>query len=370
MRDSMNESYMKRAIELADKGKGSVNPNPLVGAVIVKDGRIIGEGYHEVFGKAHAEVNAFLHATEDVAGADIYVTLEPCSHYGKTPPCALKIIEKGIKRVFVSSLDPNPLVNFKGIELLRNAGIEVEYGILEPLTRKQNEIFFHYVKYRTPFVALKYAMTLDGKIATSHGDSKWITNEQSRMFVHELRNQYSAILVGITTVLKDNPRLDTRLDRPARNPIRIILDPSLKIPEQSYVVTTAKEQTTYVVTLASSDQAKRKHLQAFGVKFLVQEGTIEIDIQSLMIELGKLNIDSILVEGGSTTHAKILESGVVQKVYAFIAPKMIGGTNALSPVGGEGIALMKHAISLEDITINQFEEDVLISGYIKKTGGI
>lgn len=365
----MNELYMKRAIELADKGKGFVNPNPLVGAVIVKDGRIIGEGYHELFGKAHAEVNAFLNATEDVTGADIYVTLEPCSHYGKTPPCALKIIEKGIKRVFVSSLDPNPLVNFKGIELLRNAGIEVEYGILEPLTRKQNEIFFHFVKHRTPFVALKYATTLDGKIATLTGDSKWITNDQSRTFVHELRNQYTAILVGITTVLKDNPRLDTRLDRPARNPIRIILDPSLKIPEQSYVVTTAKDQPTFVVALLSSNPVKQKHLLELGVKLIVQEGNSEIDIQSLMIELGKLNIDSILVEGGSTTHAKMLESGVVQKVYAFIAPKIIGGTNALSPVGGEGIALMKHAISLDNVVINQFEDDVLITGYIKKTGG-
>ena len=362
----MKEFYMKRAIELAEKGRGFTSPNPLVGAVIVKDSKIIGEGYHEAYGKAHAEVNAFLNATEDVSGADMYVTLEPCSHYGKTPPCALKIIEKGIKRVFVSSLDPNPLVNFKGIEMLRNSGIEVEYGILENITKKQNEIFFHFVKTKTPFVAIKYAMTLDGKIATSTGDSKWITNEQSRKFVHELRNKYSAILVGINTVLKDNPRLNTRLDRPARDPIRIILDPHLKIPYDSYVVTTAKVQTTYVVTLVNPKNEKIRELQEFGVKFIYQNNTSEIDLNDLMINLGKLGIDSVLVEGGSATHGKLLTSKVAHKVYAFIAPKLIGGSDALSPIGGKGVELMKDAVLLADQEVTRFGEDVLITGYIKK----
>jgi diaminohydroxyphosphoribosylaminopyrimidine deaminase / 5-amino-6-(5-phosphoribosylamino)uracil reductase len=365
----MKEFYMKKAIDLANRGKGFVNPNPLVGAVIVKNDKIIGEGYHEVFGKAHAEVNAFLNATEDVTGADMYVTLEPCSHYGKTPPCALKIIEKGIKRVFVSSLDPNPLVNFKGIQLLKDAGIEVEYGILDDITKKQNEIFFHFVKYRTPFVAMKYGMTLDGKIASKTGDSKWITNELSRVYVHELRNQYSSIMVGINTILKDNPRLDTRLDRLARNPVRIVLDPNLKIPEQSYVVTTAKDQPTYVVTLQSSNEGKMNQLTDLGVK-LIKQNEKEINLKQLMIDLGKMNIDSVLIEGGSLTHAKALEANIVHKVYAFVAPVMIGGKEALSPVGGNGVQLIKQGIKLNDVSFQQFEDNIMITGYVNQTGGI
>jgi diaminohydroxyphosphoribosylaminopyrimidine deaminase/5-amino-6-(5-phosphoribosylamino)uracil reductase len=366
----MKEMYMKRAIELANLGKGFVNPNPLVGAVIVKNDKIIGEGYHEVFGKAHAEVNAFLHATEDVTGADIYVTLEPCSHYGKTPPCALKIIEKGIKRVFISSLDPNPLVNFKGIQLLKDADIEVEYGILENITKKQNEIFFHYVKHRTPFVAIKYGMTLDGKIATKTGDSKWITNELSRTFVHELRNQYSAILVGINTILKDNPRLDTRLKHQSRNPIRIILDPNLKLPEQSYVVTSSKEQTTYVVTLQTSSEEKIERLTNMGVKIIKQNEEHEINLKQLMIDLGKLNIDSVLIEGGSVTHAKALEANIVHKVYAFIAPTLIGGTDALSPIAGSGVEYIKQGIQLSDVEFQTFENNIMITGYVNQAGGL
>jgi len=365
----MKELYMKRAIELAERGRGFVNPNPLVGAVIVKDGKIIGEGYHEQYGKAHAEVNAFLNATEDVRDADMYVTLEPCSHYGKTPPCALKIIEKGIKRVFVSSLDPNPLINFRGIELLKQAGIEVEYGILEEITNKQNEIFFHYIKNKTPFVALKYAMTLDGKIATVNGDSKWITNEFSRLYVHELRNQHMAILVGVNTIIEDNPMLNSRLDYPARNPIRIILDPNLRISPKAFVITTAKEQPTYIVTFHNNNIDKMNHLSELGVKFIIQEQVQEIDINQLMIDLGKLNIDSVLVEGGSTTHGKMLSAGVVHKIYAFIAPKVIGGKNALSPIGAEGIPLMKDAILLEDQEVKFFDKDICIIGYIKNRGG-
>lgn len=364
----MKEKFMYRAIELAEKGKGFVNPNPLVGAVIVKDNRIIGEGYHEEYGKAHAEVNAFLNATEDVSGADMYVTLEPCSHYGKTPPCALKIIEKGIKRVFISSLDPNPLVNFKGVELLRQAGIEVEYGILEDVTQKQNEVFFHYIKNKTPFVALKYAMTLDGKIATSKGDSKWITNDIAREFVHELRNQYTSILVGINTVLNDNPKLNTRLNRKARNPIRIILDPHLRIDENAYVIQSAFNQTTYLVTLKNISIEKKEKLENYGVKFIVQDEENKINLKELMVYLGKIGIDSVLVEGGSTTIGNFIDLGVAHKVYAFISPKIVGGKNALTPVGGKGVSLMKDCINLDDTEIKNFNNDILISGYIKYKG--
>ncbi|MDY0295270.1 MAG: bifunctional diaminohydroxyphosphoribosylaminopyrimidine deaminase/5-amino-6-(5-phosphoribosylamino)uracil reductase RibD [Acholeplasmataceae bacterium] len=356
--------YMQKAIDLAEKGKGFVNPNPLVGAVIVKNGKIIGEGYHECFGQAHAEVNAFLNATEDVEGADMYVTLEPCSHYGKTPPCALKIIEKKIKRVFISQLDPNPLVNSKGVKLLKDAGIEVTSGILEDQSRKQNEIFLKYIQEKVPFVAMKYAMTLDGKIATKSKDSKWITNEKSRAYVHELRNQYMAILVGANTVIADDPHLDTRRENQvSRNPIRIIIDPDLSIPLNSYLIQTARTQPTWIVTSLEQDDKKIKLYEDLGVK-MIMKPTTPLDLKDLMKTLGELKIDSLLIEGGSYVHAKALESGIVDKVYAFIAPKIIGGKDALSPIGGDGMDLMRDAYQLKNVTYHTFDEDILIEGYL------
>lgn len=357
--------YMQKAIDLADQGKGFVNPNPLVGAVIVKDGKIIGEGYHECFGQAHAEVNAFLNATADVEGADMYVTLEPCSHYGKTPPCALKIIEKKIKRVFISQLDPNPLVNSKGVKLLEDAGIEVQSGILEEKTRKQNEIFLKYIQEKVPFVAMKYAMTLDGKIATKLKDSKWITNEKSRAFVHELRNQYMAILVGANTVIEDDPHLDTRREqKTSRHPIRIIIDPDLSIPLDMYVIKTAHTQPTWIVTGLNHDEQKKKSYEDLGVKIIEKE-TNPLNLNDLMITLGQMKIDSLLIEGGSYVHGKALEANIIDKVYAFIAPKLIGGKNALTPVGGEGVDLMKDAYQLNDVTYHTFDNDLLVEGYLK-----
>ncbi len=358
--------HMKRAIELADLGKGKVNPNPLVGAVIVKDGKIIGEGYHECFGHAHAEVNAFLNATEDVEGADMYVTLEPCSHYGKTPPCALKIIEKKIKRVFISSLDPNPLVNSRGVALLKEAGIEVESGILSDETKKQNEIFLKYIQTKRPYVAIKYAMTLDGKIATATGDSKWITNEASRAFVHDLRNQYMAIMVGINTVMKDNPRLNTRRMEPSRNPIRFVIDPKLKIDEDSVIVQTAFEQKTYWVTGLDVDLNKVTRLKKLGVHFIQLNADPEIDLSQLLNEIALLNIDSVLIEGGSYLLAKAIESNIVDKAYVFIAPKIIGGKDALSPIGGKGVSFIKDAYQLENITLHPFDQDIMVEGYFRK----
>jgi diaminohydroxyphosphoribosylaminopyrimidine deaminase / 5-amino-6-(5-phosphoribosylamino)uracil reductase len=361
--------YMKRAIDLADQGKGKVNPNPLVGAVIVKDGKIIGEGYHECFGHAHAEVNAFLNATEDVEGADMYVTLEPCSHYGKTPPCALKIIEKKIKRVFISSLDPNPLVNSRGVALLQSAGIEVESGILENETQKQNEIFLKYIQTKRPYVAIKYAMTLDGKIATSTGDSKWITNPASRAFVHDLRNQYMAIMVGINTVINDNPRLDTRRTEPSRNPVRFVIDPKLRIPMDSFIVQTAQEQKTYIVTGDDVDHNKMISLKALGINFIQKNTHPEIDLKDLLSDIALLNIDSVLIEGGSYLLAKAIESNIVDKAFVFIAPKIIGGKDALSPIGGQGVSLMKDAFQLESIQLHHFDQDIMVEGYFKKQQG-
>jgi diaminohydroxyphosphoribosylaminopyrimidine deaminase / 5-amino-6-(5-phosphoribosylamino)uracil reductase len=369
MAQSDKEKYMQMAIDLANQGKGFVNPNPLVGAVIVKDGRIIGIGYHERFGEGHAEVNAFKNATENVEGADMYVTLEPCSHYGKTPPCALKIIDKKIKRVFVSQLDPNPLVNSKGIKLLKDAGIEVETGILEEETKTQNEIFLKYIQTKKPFVAIKYAMTLDGKLATKSRDSKWITNEKSRAFVHELRNQYMSIMAGVNTIILDDSKLNTRRDQPSRNPIRIILDPELKIPISSYVVQSAKEQPTWIVTSETYNQARYNQLESLGVKLITRPANPDINLEELISYLGEQKIDSILIEGGSYLHAKAIESKIVDKAFVFIAPKIIGGTSALTPVGGEGINLMKDAYLLNHTTIHTFDEDILIEGYFTKNQG-
>lgn len=358
--------YMKRALELAEQGKGFVNPNPLVGAVIVKNGKIIGEGYHECFGHAHAEVNAFLSATEDVEGADMYVTLEPCSHYGKTPPCALKIIEKKIKRVFISQLDPNPLVNSKGVKLLENAGIHVESGLLEDEAKRQNEIFLTYIQTKMPFVAMKYAMTLDGKIATKSRDSKWITNEKSRAFVHELRNQYMAIMVGANTVVADDPHLDTRRgDKPSRNPIRIIIDPQMITPLTSYVVTSANTQPTWLIVDESIDPKRWIDYTAQGV-LVIPKPMNPFDLKAFMKDLGEKKIDGVLIEGGSYLHAKAIESGIVDKAYVFIAPKMIGGKDALTPVGGEGISYMKDAYQLNNIRYQTFDEDLMIEGYFNK----
>jgi diaminohydroxyphosphoribosylaminopyrimidine deaminase/5-amino-6-(5-phosphoribosylamino)uracil reductase len=358
-------TYMKRAIELAEKGKGRVNPNPLVGAIIVKDGKIIGEGYHECFGEAHAEVNAFKNATEDVEGAEMYVTLEPCSHYGKTPPCALKIIEKKIKKVYISQLDPNPLVNGRGVSILKDAGIDVEYGILEEESKKQNEIFLHYIQTKRPFVAMKYAMTLDGKIATKNKDSKWITNESSRAFVHELRHEYMAIMVGANTVFMDDPHLDTRrIGKVSRSPIRIVIDPELATSLDRYIVETAKTQPTWLVVDELIDEKRLDPYKDKGVEFILMP--MPLDLSHLMDVLGEKKIDSILVEGGSFLHAKVLESKIVNKAYVFIAPKMIGGKDALTPVGGQGIEWMANAHVLENIVLHRFEDDVMIEGYFIK----
>ncbi len=358
-----NIMYMKRALELAEKGKGFVNPNPLVGAVIVKDGKIIGEGYHECFGHAHAEVNAFLHATEDVEGADMYVTLEPCSHYGKTPPCALKIIEKKIKRVFISQLDPNPLVNSKGVKLLQDAGIEVESGILEDEARRQNEIFLKYIQQKKPFVAIKYAMTLDGKIATKTRDSKWITNEKSRAFVHELRNQYMAIMVGVNTVIADDPHLDTRRNNtPSRHPIRLVIDPELNTPLTSYVVTSAKVQPTWLIIDQKIESKRFRDYESRGVR-IIQQPMHSFNLEMFMTYLGEQKIDGVLIEGGSYLHATAIESQIVDKAYVFIAPKIIGGKEALTPVGGDGISMMKDAYLLNNIRYRSFDDDLMIEGY-------
>lgn len=360
----MDEFYMKLALENAEKGAGKVNPNPMVGAVIVKNEKIIGSGFHEYFGGAHAEVNAFKNTTESVEGATMYVTLEPCSHYGKTPPCADKIIEEKIKRVVIGTLDPNPLVSGKGVKKLIDAGIEVSVGVLEEECKKINEVFMKYIKYKKPFVVMKCAMSLDGKICTKNGESKWITGEEARKHVHKTRNMLSAIMVGVDTVIKDNPRLTSRIDK-GKNPTRIIVDSTLRIPLDSNVLVDEYKDKTIIATTISADKEKIAYIENLGAKVLiVNEKEKRVDLNDLMNKLGEMNIDSILLEGGGTLNFSALKEKIVDKVQVYIAPKIIGGSLAKTPVEGVGIDKLKEAFSLRELKIQTLDKDIFIEGYL------
>ena len=359
---------MKRAIELAKKGIGYTSPNPLVGAVIVKDGRIIGEGYHEVYGGPHAEVNAFRNAKEDVNGATMYVTLEPCSHYGKTPPCANAIVEKEISKVIIGMMDPNPMVAGRGIKILQDNGIQVITCILEDEVKKLNEIFIKYITTKRPFGILKTAMTLDGKIATSSGDSMWITNEASRNYVHEIRHRVSGIMVGVGTILSDNPKLTTRLhNKEGKDPTRIIVDTTARIPLDSNVLNNNSKAKTIIATTERANNEKLQAIKEKGAEIIITPlKDNKVDLSFLMKSLGESGIDSVLIEGGSTLNYSALEEGIIDKVISFIAPKIIGGNESKTPVGGEGIKYIKDAILLEDIQISRFCQDIIIEGYLRK----
>lgn len=360
----MDQQYMRRAIELAQKGEGYTKPNPLVGAVIVKDNKIIGEGYHQFYGGPHAEINAFRNALEDVKGGKMYVTLEPCSHYGKTPPCALAIVESGIREVVIGMKDPNPLVAGRGIRIMEEAGIKVTCGVLEEEVKELNEIFIKYITTKLPLVIMKTAMTLDGKIAAHTGDSKWITNELSRQYVHKIRNKVSAIMVGIGTVLADDPMLTTRLeDKEGADPIRVIVDSSGRIPLEAKVLNIDSEAKTIIAVTEKASKEKIKMIEDKGAEVLIiPEKNNKVDLKYLMKKLGERDIDSILLEGGSTLNYSALNEGIVDKVISFIAPKIIGGEKAKTPVGGEGREYMKDAIALENIKVSRFGEDVVIEG--------
>ena len=372
---------MRRAIELAKRGGGYVHPNPLVGCVVVKDGEIIAEGYHEKYGEFHAERNALTRCQSETKSASLYVTLEPCCHYGKTPPCTEIIIEKGIKKVFVGILDPNPLVAGKGVKILQDAGIEVEVGLCEDEIRELNKVFLKYITTKRPYVIMKTAMTLDGKIAAFTGDSRWVTNEQSRKLVHELRSEMAAVVVGIGTVLADDPMLNVRLEGNPHQPIRIVVDSNLRIPIDSQLVKTAMEYRTIIATTKSladfADDTDFSGLpQGFssltltdiadsGVEILeCQSNNDHVDINDLMNKLGAMGIDSILLGGGGTLNAAFLEAGCVDEVWAFIAPKIIGGEGAKTPVSGKGIDKMSDAIQLQNIDIQNINGDILIKGKI------
>ncbi len=361
------EFYMKRALELAKRGWGTTNPNPLVGAVIVKDGEIAAEGYHEAAGRAHAEAAAFGNAAGDVKGGTLFVNLEPCSHHGRTPPCACAIIEAGIGRVVVAMEDPNPLVSGRGIGMLRAAGIEVVTGVLEEEARKLNEIFIKYITRKRPFVIMKAAMTLDGKIASVSGDSKWISGESSRRYAHTIRDRVAAIMVGINTVLADNPSLTARPGSSAGNdPVRIVADSRGRLPPDCRVITVESPAGVILATTSLIGSEKEKQLADRGVRILKLDGPGgRVDLVRLMEELHGLELDSVLLEGGGCLNAAALEAGIVDKAMFFIAPKIIGGRDAGTPVEGQGIRLMKDAIALEDVSVSSFDGDILVEGYVK-----
>lgn len=359
------EKFMARAIELAKLGEGRTNPNPMVGAVIVKNGKILSEGYHAKYGEYHAERNAILSAKQDLQGADIYVNLEPCSHFGKTPPCADLIIEKKFKNVYIGILDPNPLVAGRGVEKLRNAGINVEIGILKEQCEKLNEVFLHFIKTKTPYVAHKFAMSLDGKTATKTGNSKWITGGSSLEKVHSLRNKYQAICVGIGTALADDPMLSCRHEN-GNDPIRIVCDSTFKIPLGSKIVQTAKEIRTIVVG-TSENVENQKLLENMGCEILCvgakQNG---IDTAEMLKKLGEMKIDSILLEGGGNLASSFVDNNLIQKIYCFVAPKIVGGQMAKTPVDGVGIEFMSQAKECNLQSITQYGEDVLLEYGVKK----
>lgn len=365
----MEEKYMYRAIELAGKGIGRVNPNPLVGAVIVKEGQVIGEGYHEYYGGLHAERNAFAHLTEPADGAEMYVTLEPCCHQGKQPPCTQAIIEHGIRKVYVGSDDPNQLVAGKGIAQLREAGIEVETQVLKEACDALNPVFFHYITQKTPYVIMKYAMTLDGKTACHTGESKWVTGSEAREQVQRTRHALTGIMVGVQTVLKDDPALTCRIPG-GRNPIRIICDSRLNTPMDSQIIKTAGEVPTILATV-SQDQEKIAAYQERGGQVLVtKERDHRVDLRDLMIQLGQQGIDGILLEGGGTLNQSALQAGIVQHVQVYVAPKFFGGEGKYSPVTGIGVDTPDQAWRCRNLQMHQFGEDILLEYDVNVRGGL
>lgn len=359
--------FMNRAIELAEKGVGWVNPNPLVGAVIVRDGRIIGEGWHEQYGGLHAERNAFKNCGEDASGATMYVTLEPCCHYGKTPPCTEAVIEHKITRVVVGMTDPNPLVAGKGIQILREAGIEVVTGVHEEKIREQNRIFLKYITTKRPWIVMKTAMTLDGKIAAYTGDARWVTGMEARQRVQELRRTCMGIMVGKGTVKADDPLLNYRLEDRGRQPVRIVVDSLADIGLDSRLVKSAGEYPLIVAHTAKAGEIKLALLNNSGVETLccrTQDG--RVDLQDLLEQLGRKGIDSILLEGGGELNEAFIRQGLVDEVYSFIAPKIVGGKEAKTPVEGNGFARMGEAVELEQIHVETIGNDILIRGVLKK----
>lgn len=360
-----DERWMRRALHLAEKGRGRTSPNPLVGAVLVKDGQIIGEGYHTKAGESHAEIVALGKAGDKARGATLYLNLEPCTHYGKTPPCAPAVIEAGVSRVVVGMEDPNPRVTGKGVASLMEAGLDVKMGILERECRKLNEAFCKYISHQVPFVILKVAATLDGKVATRNGESKWITGEVSRRFVHRIRDQVDGVIVGIRTVLKDDPMLTARI-KGGKDPFRIVLDSRLRIPENSKMIE-ASPSKAIIATTEIAPQRKIESLEKKGVRVLIFGSKMgKVDLKACLSKLGEMGMMSLLVEGGSQVSGSFLDEGLVDKILLFFSPKLIGDSLAPGIFGGEGTHQLRDAFSITELKIRRMGEDILLEGYLTR----
>ena len=361
-----DRKFMEHALTLASKARGHTSPNPLVGAVIVRAGQIVGEGYHQKAGEAHAEIHALNQAEELANGATMYVTLEPCCHWGRTPPCTESIIRAKLSDVFVAMKDPNPQVAGKGIRQLKEAGIRVQVGICEEESQQLNEVFIKYITTQCPFVILKSAISLDGKIATASGESQWITSEASRLKGHEVRAQVDAILVGVGTVLQDNPSLTTRLpDRTKADPIRVIVDSRGRTPPGAKVFNPDSNAGTLIAVTERAPLEKIEAFKSAGADVLIiQEGEGRVCLSALMRELARREITSVLIEGGGEINAAALQAGIVDKLMFFVAPKLIGGKDAPGPIGGVGIGRLAEAFELRDVKTTQIGADFLIEGYL------
>lgn len=359
-----HEFYMDLALSNARTMKGQTDPNPLVGSVIVNHNRIVGVGTHLKAGEPHAEIHALRMAGEGASGGTIYVTLEPCSHFGRTGPCAQAIIDAGLKKVVIAALDPNPLVSGNGVKMLEDAGIEVVSGIREQESLKMNEVFNKFITTKRPFVTLKAASTLDGKIATHSLDSKWITSEDARRDVHELRSEHMAILVGVGTVIEDDPELTARIPN-GRNPVRVILDSSLRLPLDAKVVVDGAAET-WIFTSRTYDHSKKEQLEQAGIRIFETSGETRTDVNDLMRILGENGISSLFIEGGGTVNSAFLENRLIDKVVLYFAPKLVGGSNAPTFLEGRGFELMKDAIDLVDGEFTKIGKDFKFTGYPEK----
>lgn len=356
-----HEFYMDLALTNARAMKGQTDPNPLVGSVIVNDNRIVGVGTHLKAGEPHAEIHALRMAGELAHGGTIYVTLEPCSHHGRTGPCAEAIVQAGIKKAVIATLDPNPVVSGSGVKILKDAGVEVITGVREKEARQMNEVFNKFIVEKKPFLTLKAGITLDGKVATHTFDSKWITSEEARVDVHHLRNENMGILAGINTVLEDNPALTTRIPN-GRNPVRIVLDSTLKIP-LDYQLVTDNEAETWIFTSRVHDETKKKELEQAGVRVFVTNRENTVDPHEVVERLGEEGISSVMIEGGGNIHASFLENQLIDKVVLYIAPKLVGGKDAPTFLEGTGVKLMKDAVELNDVAFIPVGKDLKYIGY-------
>lgn len=364
-------NWMRRALDLAARARGRTSPNPMVGAVIVTDGQVVGEGFHAYAGSDHAEVEALREAGTAAAGGTLYVSLEPCCHHGRTPPCVDQIVRAGIRRVVAACEDPNPSVSGRGIASLREAGVTVDVGLLGEEVARLNEAFFKHIRTGLPFVTLKVAASLDGKIATWTGESRWITGESARRRVHQLRNEVDAVLVGIGTVLRDDPLLTTRLGiADQRDPIRVIVDNLARLPLRAKVVNRASTAPTILAVSQMAPRAKLEALEREGVQVIVVENSPRrVSLERLMEVLGKRGVLSVMIEGGAEINASALREGIADKVLVFLAPILIGGKSTPTAVGGDGIESLTQVVRLRDVRIERFDGDILVEGYLARTTG-